>query len=348
VGGASPYTWCLVSGSIPPGLSFTPSVPTCPSTATASSVTLSGTPTDAGVYSFTLKLADSGGETPAQHSYVVNVSSSGVTILDRILKPVVKGINYGTALLDMTPQYLQAINVVYSTYATDVTWSATGLPTGFSLQGKTFNTTTHASSVYLGGTIGVGEESRVYNFTASVDDGGSDSDGNEFQLSVLDRKTLLLKGPAAAAVLPSGNQLNFTVSAEGGAPGETSLAGKSVPYYNYAWLVTPVGNTPVLDTADDTGDTPAPGPSQIPITFESGGEPVTGTYDVTFWAQDQLVRDNPPDVGGSPANHPWDTDTNDEYEFTPVTVRITVVAPAGQTLEKDTGRPTILKQEQFR
>ncbi len=49
-GGTSPFTWSVSTGALPPGL-----------TLGASTGLLSGTPTTAGSYAFTVKVTDSGG-----------------------------------------------------------------------------------------------------------------------------------------------------------------------------------------------------------------------------------------------------------------------------------------------
>ena len=51
-GGTSPFTWSVSAGSLPPGV-----------TLNASTGLLSGTPTTAGTYSFTVKVTDSSGQT---------------------------------------------------------------------------------------------------------------------------------------------------------------------------------------------------------------------------------------------------------------------------------------------
>jgi hypothetical protein len=52
VGGALPYTWTLVSGSLPPGLTLNDSSPTA---------SITGTPTVNGVYTFTIRVTENGG-----------------------------------------------------------------------------------------------------------------------------------------------------------------------------------------------------------------------------------------------------------------------------------------------
>src|SRR5260370_581794 len=66
-GGPLPYTWSLASGSLPPGLA--------PST----SGTISGTPTTAGSYTFTIQASDSGGQ-KASRAFTVSITSSTPTL----------------------------------------------------------------------------------------------------------------------------------------------------------------------------------------------------------------------------------------------------------------------------
>jgi len=122
--------------------------------------------------------------------------------------------------------------------------------------------------------------------------------------------------------------------------------------YNYAWYTTAVGGSPALDTTwglVNNAPTVPPydtEPLQIAIPFESGGSAVSGTYDIQFWAQDTIARLNPPDsltTPPDPPDHPVNADTNDLFEFTPVTVRVRVNPPS----ERD-DRPIKLRQEQFR
>jgi hypothetical protein len=65
-GGTPPYTWTILSGSLPPGLTL------------SSSGVISGTPTGAGTYSFTVKVTDSAsGSATANLSIVVAVLLGG-------------------------------------------------------------------------------------------------------------------------------------------------------------------------------------------------------------------------------------------------------------------------------
>src|SRR5260370_40662643 len=62
-GGTTPYSWSLVSGSLPGGLSLN-----------SSSGVISGTPSAAGTSSFTAKVTDAAGKS-AQHSLSIAVSA---------------------------------------------------------------------------------------------------------------------------------------------------------------------------------------------------------------------------------------------------------------------------------
>jgi hypothetical protein len=60
-GGVEPYTWSVASGTLPPGLALTS--PYAPSDNNSQ---LSGTPTTAGTYAFTMKVPDSEGDQATQ------------------------------------------------------------------------------------------------------------------------------------------------------------------------------------------------------------------------------------------------------------------------------------------
>lgn len=64
-GGKSPYTWTKQSGTLPDGLSMSPS---------GSSLYLKGTPTKAGTYNFSLKVKDANGKT-ATKSFTVTMAT---------------------------------------------------------------------------------------------------------------------------------------------------------------------------------------------------------------------------------------------------------------------------------
>lgn len=110
-GGKQPYTWSVSSGTPPPGVALSPDG------------TLSGTPTTAGNYSFTVQVADSASHSASQHFTLA--ISSGLTITTALTLPAATA---GTA-------YSQTLAVTGGT--APYTWSiVTGaLPTGLTLDG---------------------------------------------------------------------------------------------------------------------------------------------------------------------------------------------------------------------
>ncbi|HZU79251.1 MAG TPA: putative Ig domain-containing protein, partial [Acidimicrobiales bacterium] len=113
LGGVTPFTWSVSSGSLPPGL-----------TLTASNGTISGTPTTAGTYSATFTVTD--GESPAQsasRSLSITVNQ-GLGITTTSLPGAAVGQSYTAGL-------------AAAGGATPYTWSATGLPAGLALNTST-------------------------------------------------------------------------------------------------------------------------------------------------------------------------------------------------------------------
>ncbi len=64
-GAATPFTWAIVSGALPPGLTL--------STSSGTSVTISGTPTVEGSFSFTIQVTNASG-TPLTQSFTIIIS----------------------------------------------------------------------------------------------------------------------------------------------------------------------------------------------------------------------------------------------------------------------------------
>ena len=112
-GGTPPYTWSIVGGSAPAGLTFTPST-----------LTLSGIPNAAGTFNFTTQVADSGGMTASRS-------------LSLLINPASLAITTGRQLPDGTlnQPYLQTMAA--SGGVPPYRWSATGLPAGLSINATT-------------------------------------------------------------------------------------------------------------------------------------------------------------------------------------------------------------------
>ncbi|HUQ91995.1 MAG TPA: putative Ig domain-containing protein [Bryobacteraceae bacterium] len=114
-GGTAPYAWSLPGGSIPPGMTL------------SSNGTLSGTPTTAGTYSFTIRVVDcqSNNCSPraATKSFTITIGPP--------LTIITPSIPNGAACAVYPNTQLSA-----SGGASPYTWAATGLPAGLSLNAQ--------------------------------------------------------------------------------------------------------------------------------------------------------------------------------------------------------------------
>ncbi|HTT90874.1 MAG TPA: MBG domain-containing protein [Acidimicrobiales bacterium] len=95
IGGTSPYSWSVSQGSLPPGLSLSPSG------------VLSGTPTAAGAYSFTAKVTDSSTPTVLTTSQDLSVTVASAPLTITASSPPM---TYGGAVPAITPTYSGFVN----------------------------------------------------------------------------------------------------------------------------------------------------------------------------------------------------------------------------------------------
>src|ERR1035441_9456128 len=192
-GGVPPYTWSLTSGSLPPGLNLDPA-----------SGLISGTPTTADTYPFTVQVADS--QSPpatasAPLSITVNTILTQLTVVTTSLPPGTQNTGY-SAMLAATGG------------VTPYTWSVTAgsLPVGLHLNANT------------GAITGTPSGAGISNFTVQVTD---------FQLSTASAPLSITITPAVAlsittTSLPSGTAgiaYSATLAAAGGV-------------YPYTWSLT--------------------------------------------------------------------------------------------------------------
>jgi subtilisin family serine protease len=179
-GGASPYTWTVLSGSLPPGLSLTSATP---------NASISGSPTTAGTYSFTVQVTD-GPQTDSQALSIV-VSPAPLTITTSSLPGGTVGQSYSQTLNATGGQ-------------TPYTWSvSTGsLPPGLSLNPAT------------GVVSGTPTSAGTFGFTAQVSD-GTQTDTQTLSIVVSAAPTLTI----TTVTLPQGTigvGYSTGVSATGG------------------------------------------------------------------------------------------------------------------------------------
>jgi hypothetical protein len=148
-GGTAPYTWKITSGTVP-GLTFN---------ATASPVTLSGTPTQQGSFTITLQATDANGAVGTK-TFTLMVAPGSLRITTSGQLPAATlGSAYSVqmAATGGTPPY---------------TWSATGLPTGLTI----------SNAGLIGGTIAAAGS---LSFVVTVTDSSQPptSVRNNFQIS---------------------------------------------------------------------------------------------------------------------------------------------------------------------
>jgi hypothetical protein len=183
-GGTAPYTWSISSGSLPAGLSLSPSTGT-----------ISGVPSVSGTVKFTVTVSDS--SSPAQTaSAATSIVVSPTTLA--IVASALPSTQVGTP-------YSQALKASGGT--TSYTWSITSgkLPSGLTLTPST-------------GTIsGVPTSSGVANFTATVVDSSSPAQAASASTTVAVSPVLLTITSSALSSVSVGSPYSQALQATGGA-----------------------------------------------------------------------------------------------------------------------------------
>ncbi|HVB34731.1 MAG TPA: Ig domain-containing protein, partial [Patescibacteria group bacterium] len=238
-GGVSPYSWQLSSGALPPGLSLS-----------SSSGTLSGVPTQAGSYSFTIGVQDSGGQS-SQSPFALSIAApppppvSPLSVSTTSMSQATAGQSYSASLQATggTSPYM---------------WSlASGqLPAGLSL-------------AVNGQISGTPLASGQYNFAIQVQDASSSPQTASASLSIS-----VLSAPS-----PSSSPLTIIT---------TWLPQAYVPQ-PYASPIHISGGTPGFTWSISSGQMPA-GLTLSTTTGEISGNPsATGTFTFTVSVSDSSV-----------------------------------------------------------
>ena len=155
-GGAPPYSWSVISGSLPPGLTL--------STSGTPSATLSGAPTTQGTYNFTVQATDSAAGTDTQALSITIAAAPALTITTTSLPGGTVG-----------QPYSQSVTATGGT--TPYSWSVVSgsLPPGLALS------PTGTPSATLSGTP---TTEGTYNFTVQVTDNVAATDTQALSITV--------------------------------------------------------------------------------------------------------------------------------------------------------------------
>jgi len=198
-GGTTPYTWSIISGNLPPGLTLN------------SNGVISGTPTKAGTFTFTIKVTDSSNPVKTatkEFSITVNEQTQPLTITTEALPDGIVGTQYSATLSASGGTAPYTWSLVSGSLPTDLTLSNAGVISG----------TPSAAG--------------TYNFTVKVEDSSSPKKQATKQLSInVNEQTQPLTITTEA--LPDGivgTQYSATLSASGGIPPYTwSISSGSLP-----------------------------------------------------------------------------------------------------------------------
>ena len=217
LGGVAPYTWELAAGSLPPGLSLGPGT---------STVSISGTPTAAGTYPFTLRATDGGDPArTATQDFSITVAPAVPAL--SLTTTTLAGGTVGTA-------YSQSVTATGGTTPYAWTLLSGSLPPGVGLTSGTPSATLSGTPTAAG----------TYDFTLQVSD-GTQTATQAFQVTVAPQALPVVDSVTYAASGGKQNNKNLVVTVRitrGGSP----LANASVSITlrrNGAVYATRVGTT---------------------------------------------------------------------------------------------------------
>ena len=195
-GGTTPYTWTVSAGSLPPGLSLLSGTPVA---------VISGSPTQAGTYSFTLRVQDAAGVSDTK-AYSMTIADNTVTIETK--SPLQEG--YVNSFYQAQTSAAGACN--------NFTWTldsaSPALPAGFS-----FNDSGNVGVLLNGNPTIQG----TFSFIARVTDSSSNVATKTFTFTI--NPALVSLTVASGSPLTSALQFNpyfVWIESAGGAPGAYS------------------------------------------------------------------------------------------------------------------------------
>lgn len=260
-GGFAPFTWTVAAGALPPGLTL------------SSAGVLSGTPTTAGTFSFTVRVRDSLNATASRaFSTVIALRNEKAYIAERqVWDTGVSVVNVATGALIKRIPTSRADGVLASSSGKRVYyWGAIGIPNEIGLIDTSTDTVVRTASISLGSSAYTNIEdvklspdnTRLY-VVASI----NTSDGATGGIFVLNagnltrvRQYLVPQGAIKVAlssdgetvfvstVEPASSGRVFKLQAMSTSTGEI-LASRVVSFFAYSMLVTPAGDRLVVSSA---------------------------------------------------------------------------------------------------
>jgi hypothetical protein len=246
-GGVTPYVWSIASGSIPTGLSL--------STATG---LLSGTPTTAGTYTFTIGVTDQNGQKDsAAFSITIAAPVAPLSITTQTALP---GGVVGVA-------YTQTFAATGGTSPYQWLVSAGALPTGLTLSAT-------------GSLTGTPTTAGTFNFTVRVGDAAGRNTTASFTITVAAALTITTANPLPNATV--GTPYSQTLTAVGGSGTPTWAAS---PGSDGAVIGNVTGLPPGISLNPSTGllsGTPStPGTFTFNVSVTSGGQTAIAQFFIT-------------------------------------------------------------------
>ncbi len=250
--GVPPYTWGLANGSgpLPPGL-----------TINASSGLISGTPTSAGSYPFTVQVTDSSSNI-ATKAFTIVVSTQGSFSLQAspFLLSIAQG---GQGKGSIT-------TVVSGGFNSSIALSASGLPSGAS---ATFNPSTipapGSGSSSLTITVSSNTQPGTYPVTLTANGGGTQQNATITLNVTGSAGSFTISASPTSLSVAQGNQGTSTIT--------TAISGSFNSSIALSASGLPSGSTATLNPTT----IPAPGNGNSTITITVGASTPTGTYPIT-------------------------------------------------------------------
>ena len=239
-GGTTPYTWSVSAATLPGGL-----------TINASTGAISGTPTTAGTFNFTVQVVDAG--TPPQ----TNTRALSITINAPTLQIATTSLAAG----QVGQAYNQSVSATGGT--TPYTWSvsAATLPGGLTINAST------------GAISGTPAAAGTYNFTVQVADAGTPPQTDTQALSITINASALQITTTSLPDITSGTPYSKQLQASGGTPPYSWSEISRSPYPGFAEGIGLDANGLFSgDTYVDPGD----GAIQVRVT-DSAVPPATST-----------------------------------------------------------------------